>query len=271
MTRIAVLGGGRIGEALISGLLRSGHAVKDLVVAEHSPVRAKELADTYGILSAEIGDAVEGADVIVVAVKPGDVESVTTAIEKSDLSHDKEQILVSLAAGVTTTFYEKRLPAGFPVVRVMPNTPMLVGEGMSVLSAGRHAREGELTLVKGILEAVGSVAIVPENQIDAVTAVSGSGPAYVFLVAEAMIEAAVGMGLARATASQLVTQTIVGSAAMLDGSDQTPAELRANVTSPGGTTAAAVRQLESHGLRKAFFEGLDAAKSRSAEVAASLE
>ncbi|QNG19814.1 pyrroline-5-carboxylate reductase [Rhodococcus triatomae] len=271
MTRIAVIGGGRIGEALIAGLLRAGHAVKDLVVAEHSPVRSKEIADEYGVLVTGIRDAAEGADVIVVAVKPGDVEKATAEIDKADLDSDREQMLVSLAAGVPTVFYEKRLPAGFPVVRVMPNTPMLVGAGMSVIAPGRHVKDEHLELVRGVLGSVGSVATVPESQIDAVTAVSGSGPAYVFLVAEAMIDAAVGLGLPRATASELVTQTIAGSAAMLGGSGESPTELRAAVTSPGGTTAAAVRQLESHGVRKAFFEALEAAKSRSAELGSGIE
>ncbi|NLG56388.1 MAG: pyrroline-5-carboxylate reductase [Rhodococcus sp.] len=271
MTRIAVIGGGRIGEALISGLLRSGHAVKDIVVSEHFPARAKELSDKYKILATGIGDAVEGADVIVIAVKPGDVESVTVEIDKVDGATEQEQILVSLAAGVTTAFYEKRLPAGFPVVRVMPNTPMLVGHGMSVLAPGRHANDDHLKVVRDILGAVGETATVKEDLIDAVTAVSGSGPAYIFLVAEAMVDAAVSMGLPRPTATQLVNQTISGAAAMLHDSGESATELRGGVSSPGGTTAAAIRQLESFGLRRAFYEGLDAAKTRSEELAAGLE
>lgn len=268
MTRIAVIGGGKIGEALISGLLQAGHAVKDLVVAEQYPARAEELVAEYSVRVTTPADAAEGADVIVIAVKPGDVEAALTEVSKADLDGEREQLLVSLAAGVPTAYYETRLPAGFPVIRVMPNTPMLVGEGISALAAGRHVTKEHLDLVRGVLKSVGKVVTVPESQIDAVTAVSGSGPAYLFLVAEAMIDAGVGLGLTRTTASELVVQTIVGSAAMLERSGESATELRAAVTSPGGTTAAALRQLERNGVRTAFFDALEAAKLRSAELGA---
>lgn len=153
----------------------------------------------------------------------------------------------------------------------MPNTPMLVGEGVSVLSPGRHVKAEHLELVRGILGSVGKVVTVPESQIDAVTAVSGSGPAYFFLVAEAMIDAGVGLGLTRPVATELVVQTMVGSAAMLDRTGDSATDLRAAVTSPGGTTAAALRQLEAGGLRTAFFDALDAAKSRSAAMGAAAD
>ncbi|MBY6413646.1 pyrroline-5-carboxylate reductase [Rhodococcus sp. BP-252] len=266
MTRIAVIGGGRIGEALIAGLLESGHAVRDLVVAEKFEARAAELASTYGILTTTISEASENADVIVLAVKPGDAEAVVTEIAKTDLDGEREQLIVSLIAGVPTVKFEPKLPAGFPVIRVMPNTPMLVGEGVSVLAPGRYAKAEHLELVRGILSSVGKVVTVKENQLDAVTAVSGSGPAYFFLVAEAMIDAGVGLGLTRDVASALVVQTMVGSAAMLDRSDETPTELRYAVTSPGGTTAAAVRKLEQGGLRAAFFDALGAANDRATEM-----
>ncbi|WP_072804413.1 pyrroline-5-carboxylate reductase [Rhodococcoides yunnanense] len=271
MTRIAVIGGGRIGEALIAGLLESGHAVRDLVVAEKFGARAQELASTYGILTASISEASENADVIVLAVKPNDIDSVVTEISKIDLDGEREQLIVSLAAGVPTSKFEPKLPAGFPVIRVMPNTPMLVGEGVSVLSPGRYAKPEHLELVRTILSTVGKVVTVKENQLDAVTAVSGSGPAYFFLVAEAMIDAGVGLGLTREVATSLVVQTMVGSAAMLDRSDETPTALRYAVTSPGGTTAAAVRELESKGLRAAFFDALGAAKDRSTEMGITAE
>lgn len=140
MTRIAIIGGGKIGEALISGLLQAGHAIKDLVVAEQYQPRADELIAEYSIRVSTIADAAEGADVIVIAVKPGDVESALTALTKVDLDGDLEQLIVSLAAGIPTGFFETRLPAGFPVIRVMPNTPMLVGEGVSVLSPDGTSR-----------------------------------------------------------------------------------------------------------------------------------
>ncbi|TXG91976.1 pyrroline-5-carboxylate reductase [Rhodococcus rhodnii] len=270
MTRIAVIGGGRIGEALVSGLLAARHPVKDLVVGERAEERARELADRYGVRVTDTVDAVDGAHVIVVAVKPADVEATVAQISQADLDGSTEQLLVSLAAGIPTSFYEKRLPAGFPVVRVMPNTPMLVGEGMSVLAPGRHVQSGQLDLIEGILSSVGRVATVPESQIDAVTAVSGSGPAYVFLVAEAMIDAAVALGLGRPVARELVVQTLCGSAAML-GEGDSATELRAAVTSPGGTTAAALRELEAGGLRTAFYDAVDAAARRSAELGGKAE
>lgn len=272
MTRIAVIGGGKIGEALISGLLQNGFATKDLVVAEKFEERRAELVRDHAIrVTDSIQDAVEGADVVVVAVKPNDVESVVTAVAAADLDNDEEQILVSLAAGVPTVRYETKLPAGFPVVRVMPNTPMLVGQGASVLAPGRYVRTEHLDTVREILGTVGTVSVVPESQIDAVTAVSGSGPAYFFLVAEAMIDAGVALGLTRAVATDLVVQTMKGSSAMLEQTGESATDLRAAVTSPGGTTAAAIRELERGGLRTAFYEALDAARRRSIELGAPTE
>ncbi|MFH5227128.1 pyrroline-5-carboxylate reductase [Antrihabitans spumae] len=265
MTRIAVIGGGRIGEALVAGLLEAGRATKDLVVAEQMPARAKELAQEFGVRVTTVADAAEGADVIVVAVKPGDVDAVMSALSEVELDAEREQLLVSLVAGIPTSRYEPKLPAGFPVIRVMPNTPMLVGEGMSVLAPGRYVKDAHLDLVRDVLQSVGKVVTVAENQMDAVTAVSGSGPAYFFLVVEAMVDAAVGLGLARKTATEIVVQTMIGSAAMLDRSNEDAHELRAAVTSPAGTTSAALRVLEQNGLRSAFIEALHAAKDRSAQ------
>ncbi|KAA8889916.1 pyrroline-5-carboxylate reductase [Nocardia colli] len=273
MTRIAVIGGGRIGEALIAGLLESGRLAKDLVVVETFAERAAQIAERFGVrVTDSVADAAVGADLLVVAVKPADVDAVMTALGKAALSDnasvdaDRDQILVSLAAGVPTARLEAKLPAGFPVVRVMPNTPMLVGQGMSVIAPGRHARPPQLELVTEVLGAVGKVVTVAEAQMDAATAVSGSGPAYFFLIVEAMVDGGVGLGLTREVATQLVVQTMVGAAALLDESDQGAAELRAAVTSPAGTTAAAVRELERGGVRSAFLEALHAAKQRSAEV-----
>lgn len=272
MTRIAVIGGGRIGEALVAGLLEAGYAVKNLVVVETHTDRAELIANRFGVrVTGAVDDAAVGADLLVIAVKPLDVEGVLTDLAKSELGGDRDQVLVSLAAGVPTARLEAKLPAGFPVVRVMSNTPMLVGQGMSVAAAGRYATGEQMKLVTEMLEAVGEVAVVPETQMDAVTAVSGSGPAYFFLVVEAMVEAAVGLGLSRDTASRLVVQTMLGSAAMLEESGQTAVDLRAAVTSPAGTTAAAVRELERAGIRSAFMEALHAAKQRSVEQGASAE
>ncbi|MBH0778326.1 pyrroline-5-carboxylate reductase [Nocardia bovistercoris] len=267
MTRIAVIGGGRIGEALVAGLLESGRATKDLVVVETFADRAELIAGRFGVRVTEsVEDAVVGADLLVIAVKPGDVDTVLTQLGKAELNvGDRDQVLVSLAAGVPTARLEAKLPAGFPVVRVMSNTPMLVGQGMSVLAPGRYARPEQLALVTDMLAAVGKVVTVAESQMDAVTALSGSGPAYFFLVVEALVDAGVGLGLSREVADQLVVQTMIGSAALLDDSGQSAVELRAAVTSPAGTTAAALRELERGGVRSAFLEALHAAKQRSAE------
>ncbi len=263
MTRIAVIGGGRIGEALIAGLIEGGLPTGSVVLAEKHPARAEAVATQFGIRATSVVDAVEGADVIVVAVKPDDVDSVVTQMSKAELNGEREQIVVSMAAGVPASRYEPKLPAGIPIVRVMPNTPMLVGEAMSVLAPGRHARSEHIEAVRKLLGTVGRTAVVAEDKIDAVTAVSGSGPAYFFLMAEAMVDAAVGLGLSRETATTLVTQTMVGSAAMLDRSDESATELRAGVTSPGGTTAAALAELERRGFRAAVLDAVDAAKARS--------
>ncbi|WP_280193454.1 pyrroline-5-carboxylate reductase [Nocardia farcinica] len=273
MTRIAVIGGGRIGEALIAGLLESGRASKDLVVVETHQDRAELVASRFGVrVTGEVADAAIGADLLVIAVKPGDVDTVLTQLGKAELNAgDLDQVLVSLAAGVPTARLEAKMPAGFPVVRVMPNTPMLVGQGMIVLAPGRYTKPSQLELVTEVLGTVGKVVTVAESQMDAVTAVSGSGPAYFFLVVEAMIDAAVSLGLSRDIATDLVVQTVVGSAALLDEAEQSAVELRAAVTSPAGTTAAALRELERAGVRSAFLEALHAAKERSAEQGASAE
>lgn len=266
MTRIAVIGGGRIGEALIAGLIEGGITTSHLVVSEKNPTRAEAIAAEFGILSTGLLDAIESADVIVVAVKPDDVDSVITQMSKAELNGEREQIVVSMAAGIPASRYEPKLPAGIPVVRVMPNTPMLVGEAMSVLAPGRYARSEHIEIVRKLLGTVGKTAVVSEDKIDAVTAVSGSGPAYFFLMAEAMIDAAVGLGLPRDTATTLVIQTMVGSAAMLDRSDESATELRAGVTSPGGTTAAALAAFERNGFRAAVLDAVEAAKARGAAL-----
>lgn len=282
MTRIAVMGGGKIGEALLAGLLKAGRPGRDLIVAEKAHARAQELSRKHGIQAMSVRDAAETADAIVVAVKPGDVAAVLAVVSEASVDTDREQVVVSLAAGLGTPWFESKLPAGFPVVRVMSNTPMLVGAGMSVICGGRYARPEHLALVTELLGAVGRVVTLPESQMDAVTAVSGSGPAYVFLMAEAMIDGAVALGLPREVASELVIQTIAGSGDLLAASGLAGAskpgakvvtpptavatELRAAVTSPGGTTAAAIAALERNGLRSAFFDALVAARTRSADL-----
>ncbi|MBC3189568.1 pyrroline-5-carboxylate reductase [Pseudonocardia sp. C8] len=263
MTRIAVLGGGRIGEALLGGLLAAGRDAGDLVFTEKAPERAQELSARLGVAAEPVADAVRGADTVVVAVKPQDVVAllgqVTGPLEDGAL-------VISLCAGLPTSLFEGALPAGTPVVRVMPNTPMLLGAAMCAISPGAHATDEHLARTESLLGTVGSVLRIDEAKQDAATAVSGSGPAYFFLVAEAMIEAGVGLGLTRAAATELTVQTALGAARMLRETGEHPAVLRENVTSPAGTTAAGLRELERHGLRSAFADAVTAAHDRSVEL-----
>jgi pyrroline-5-carboxylate reductase len=290
VARIAIVGGGSMGEALLSGLLRAGRRVKDIVVVERIPQRVEYLAATYSVLVSSLTDAVENATFVIVAVKPSDVESVITEIAHAAAEADNggaEQVVVTIAAGVTTGYFESKLPAGTPVVRVMPNAPSLVGAGVSALAAGRFVTPEQVKEVSALFDSVGGVLAVPEAQLDAVTAVSGSGPAYFFLVVEALIDAAVAAGLSRPVATELVSQTMAGSAAMLldrmeqqrepgDAAadsrvDTAAAQLRAMVTSPGGTTAAALRELERGGLRAAVDSAVRAAKTRAEQLRMTFE
>ncbi len=286
MARIAIIGGGSIGEALLSGLLRAGRQVKDLVVAERMPNRAKYLASTYSVLVTSVSDAVENAAFVVVAVKPADIEAVmgdlTTAVAAAE-NDSAEQVFVTVAAGVTISYFESKLSAGTPVVRAMPNAAALVGAGVTALAKGRFVAPEQLEEVSALFEAVGGVLTVPEHQLDAVTALSGSGPAYFFLLVEALVDAGVAVGLSRQVATDLTAQTLAGSAAMLlermdqdgrpaDGEplglrvDTSASQLRASVTSPGGTTAAALRELEREGFRVAVDAAVQAAKNRSEQL-----
>jgi pyrroline-5-carboxylate reductase len=286
MARIAIVGGGNMGEALLSGLLKAGRPTRDLVVAEKSSGRADHLSQTYSVRVTDLADAVENAAFVILAVKPGDVEAVVAEISDAATKAEGntvEQVLISVIAGVTTGFYESRLPAGSPVIRVMPNTPALVGAGVSALAGGRFATADQMSEAAELFESVGAVLTVPESQMDAVTAVSGSGPAYFFLFLEALVDAGVASGLTRPVATDLAVQTFAGAAAMLldrldavqtdqlGRPDTTAAELRALVTSPGGTTAAGLRELERGGLRAAVADAVDAAKTRSEQLGVTSE
>lgn len=281
MSRIAIIGGGSMGEALLTGLLRAGRQVKDMVVAEKFGDRAKFLSEKYSVQVTSVAAAAESATYVVIAVKPADVEKVIDEIADAAVRADSdtaEQVFVSIAAGVATSYYENKLPAGSPVIRVMPNSPIVVGGGVSALAPGRFATADQLKEVSSIFDAVGGVITVAESQLDAVTAVSGSGPAYFFLMVEALVDAAVESGLSRAVATDLAVQTMAGSAAMLlerldevnaaggAALDTTPAQLRAMVTSPAGTTAAGLRELERGGLRAAVSNAVQAAKTRSEQL-----
>ncbi|MER2093424.1 MAG: pyrroline-5-carboxylate reductase, partial [Saccharopolyspora rectivirgula] len=228
---------------------------------ERRPERAAEVADKYGLTQLSVPDAARRADVLVISVKPQDIGALLDEVAPN-LPAGK--LVVSMCAGLSTGLFERRLPEGTAVVRVMPNTPMLVGEAMSAISPGTHATDEHLELVEELLGSVGRVVRVPEGQQDAVTALSGSGPAYFFYVVEAMIDAGVLLGLPRETATELVVQSATGAAAMLRNGH--PVTLREAVTSPGGTTAAGIRQLENHAVRAAVFDAVEAARDRSVQL-----
>ncbi|SES24094.1 pyrroline-5-carboxylate reductase [Actinokineospora terrae] len=260
---IAVLGAGKIGEALLSGLLHGGRQADELLFTERSAGRSAQLTDTYGIDAVDVPTAAKTADVLVIAVKPQDIDPLLDDLAGA-VSADT--LIVSLCAGLPTALFERRLPAGIPVVRVMPNTPMLVGEAMSAISPGKHATSAHLAIVEELLGVVGKVVRVPESQQDAVTALSGSGPAYFFFLVEAMIDAGILLGLPRAVAEKLIIQSAVGAAAMLAETGEHPVTLREAVTSPAGTTIMAIRELERHGVRAALLAAIEAARDRSREL-----
>lgn len=247
-------------EALIIGLLESGWDRTALSVVCRTERQAELRRDRFGIrASADLSVGSRTADLIVVAVKPHDMNPVLAELAMLLPDSDHDQVLVSLAAGVSTAQLEAALPAGFPVARIMPNTSMMTGHDMSVVSAGRHLRAEHLQKLSQVFGAVGEVTVVPEAQMSAVTAVSGSGPAYFYLVAEAMIDAGVHLGLPRELSDQLVRQTMVGAATLLKESGQSADRLRTLITLRAGATAAALQELERHAVRSTFREALNAA------------
>jgi pyrroline-5-carboxylate reductase len=261
VAKLVIVGGGRMGEALLGGLLASGWAAGDLAVAEALAPRRDELTAAFpGVAVAAEPVAADGA---VIAVKPGDVAAVTAAVVAAGAGR-----ILSIAAGVTIARLEEAAGDGVAVVRAMPNTPALIGAGAAAIAGGRAATDDDLVWAESILGAVGTVVRVPESSLDAVTGLSGSGPAYLFLVAEALIDAGVHAGLPRPTAEALVRQTLLGASRLLAEGSDGPAALRAAVTSPGGTTAAGLRELERSGVRAALLEAVAAATARSRELGA---
>lgn len=259
--RLAVFGGGNMGGALIGGLLSSGWAdMADLVVIDpYAPTR-QVLEERYPGLTV-LSDAPESADAALIAVKPHHVGELCATVARLGVRR-----VLSVAAGITTAALENGIGGDVAVVRSMPNTPALVGAGAAAISGGRYVTDDDLAWAASILDAVGITVRVPENLLDAVTGLSGSGPAYLFLVAEALIEGGVLTGLPRATARQLVAQLLLGCGKMLSDSGDEPALLRAAVTSPGGTTAAGLRELERGGVRSAMTEAVAASARRSQEL-----
>ncbi|MFF4170016.1 pyrroline-5-carboxylate reductase [Streptomyces sp. NPDC001744] len=261
---VAVLGTGKIGEALLSGMIRAGRRPGNLLVTARRAERADELRTRYGVETVTNAEAAERADTLILAVKPQDMGRL---LEELAPHVTTGHLVVSAAAGIPTSFIEDRLTPGTPVVRVMPNTPVLVDEGMSVLSAGSHATPDHLAHTEKIFGGVGKTLRVPESQQDAATALSGSGPAYFYFLVEAMTDAGILLGLPRAQAHDLIVQAAIGAAVMLRDSGEHPVKLREAVTSPAGTTISAIRELENHGVRAALIAALEAARDRSRELA----
>jgi len=261
--RVAVLGTGKMGEALLSGMFRSGTAPTDVVVTARRPERAATLRERYGVEVLGTAEAAGRADTLILTVKPQDMAAL---LDELAPHVPADRLVVSAAAGTTTAFIESRLAEGTPVVRVMSNTPVLVDEAMSAISAGTHAGEEHLARTESIFTPVGRTIRVPESQQDAVTALSGSGPAYFFYLVEAMTDAGILLGLPRQVAHDLIVQTAIGSAVMLRDSGEHPVTLREAVTSPAGTTINAIRELENHGVRAAFLAAIEAARDRSQEL-----
>jgi pyrroline-5-carboxylate reductase len=261
---IAVLGTGKMGEAILSGLLRAGVVPPSAVIAAaRRTERADQLREAYGIEVLGAAAAAARGQTLLIAVKPQDMSALLDEIAP-EVTPDK--LVISVAAGITTPFIERRLADGIPVVRVMSNTPVLVDEAMSVISPGSHAGEPHLRRAEELLRSVGKVLRIPESQQDAATALSGSGPAYVYFLVEAMVDAGILLGMPRANALEMVKQAVYGAATMLRESGEHPVILREAVTSPGGTTISAIRELEKHGVRAAFLAAIEAARDRGREL-----
>jgi pyrroline-5-carboxylate reductase len=260
MTELVIVGGGKMGEALLGGLIANGTQPGSVTVVEPVEERRVELAAIYGVATA--AEPV-GGDGAILATKPDIVPAAAAALGAAGVGR-----VLSVAAGVTIASIEAALGVAVPVIRAMPNTPALVGQGAAAIAGNQYAGEQDLGWAEGILGAVGIVVRVPEKSLDAVTGLSGSGPAYVFLIAESMIEAGVLMGLPRDVSTALANQTLLGASILL-AEGRPAAELRGDVTSPGGTTAAGLRALEDGGVRAAFLSAVEAATLRSRELGAS--
>lgn len=261
--QMMVLGGGRMGEAIVGGLLSAGVIERrQVVVVEPDASRREAIASGFGVRVVSEGADGLPADVVLVAVKPQVIDPALGALKESLGG----SLVVSIAAGITTARLESLLAAGTAVVRVMPNTPALVGVGMTVVSGGSEATAEQIELVRGLFSAIGEAVIIEERYQDAAAAISGSGPAYFALVIDALARAGVGQGLTREIAERLAVQTMRGTAALIAGTGQHPGAVIDAVTSPGGTTIAALGELERCGVRSAFNEAVSAAVRRSKEL-----
>lgn len=261
---LAVIGGGRMGEAILNGLLAAGALeAASIVVAEPVAQRREALAASHGVRCVEdASQAASEGDIVLIAVKPQVIDSVVDSIAGAVGS----ALVISIAAGITCARLESHLPAGTAVVRVMPNTPAMVGQGMSVVSGGAEASLEQVDLARELFSLVGSAVVIDERYQDAATAISGSGPAYVAMFVDALARAGVAQGLSRELAQELAVQTVRGTADLLEHSGMHPEQLVDGVASPGGTTIAAIGELERGGFRAAISSAVSAAVRRSKEL-----
>lgn len=263
--KLGIVGAGNMASALVRGLVVSGRLSAEQVrVTDVSDARCQALRTAHGVMSEANNTALATwANVVLVAVKPQVVPSILPDLAAA---YRAEQLIVSIAAGVPSDVFAQALPAGARIVRAMPNTPALVLEAATALARGTHATDADVATARGIFDAVGETVVLAESQLDAVTGLSGSGPAYVMLIAEALADGGVRMGLSRETAQALAVRTLYGSAKLLLESGEHPAALKDKVASPGGTTIAGLCALESHGVRNALIEAVTAATLRSKEL-----
>ena len=264
MNQVGVIGAGVMGEALIAALISYGTAPGSITISEKRKDRADELCTRYGIKVEDVATNVSTADALLLVVKPQDMAAVLDEIKGSI---NKSAVVITFAAGKKISFIEQGLGTGNPVVRVMPNTPTLVGAGMAAISLGAGVSADQSKFVSGFLAATGKVIEVSEDLQDAVTATSGSGPAYFFRFVEAMVDGAKALGLSHEVATELTVQTMIGAAKLLESSGKSATTLRENVTSPNGTTAAALASLDANEISTLVATAMKAARDRSQELA----
>lgn len=261
--KLGIIGCGKMGYALLKGITQNSEEHNVIYACDTAAERVQLFSEEFGAIPADQQQLVAEADIVILAVKPAQVKRV---LGETNVAWDNSKLLISIAAGIKTASIEKELDKPVRVVRVMPNTPCLVGEGVSAIAGGKYANPADLQTVQTMVEKVGIALVLDEGYMDAVTAVSGSGPAYIFLLVEAMMDAALSLGLSSDQCRRLVTQTFKGSLSMLEQTGEHPAVLKAQVTSPGGTTIAGLRELEAGGIREAFFAALERACQRSIEL-----
>ncbi len=258
--KLGIIGGGVMGEVLARSVIQTQIFHADQVcILDHNPHKLKSIQDQTGVhITSKLQD-LNAAEMLILAIKPDNVKEILQGL-------NTQCLLISIVAGISLQMMGELMPPQTPMVRVMTNTPCLVGEGMSVLAPNSHVSEAQLKMAQEVFAAVGKTLILPEKYLDAVTGLSGSGPGFVFLIVDALIEAGVLQGLPRGIARQLVLQTLIGSAKLLEESDRHPAQLRDMVTSPGGTTIAGIQVMEEYKLRATLLKTVETATRRSREL-----